>query len=194
MKEVPMQAIQTPYYTPEAYLSLESEAQERHEYIDGEIIPMVGGLPNHNLIIGNLFTALNLALKRQPYYVFVTDQRLWIPQQRIYTYPDVMVITGEIGLQAGRQDTVTNPLMIAEVLSASTQGYDRGEKFQAYRTIASFQEYILISQDKMQVEVYQKMANQQWLLSEWQGREAVFSLASFPFSLALEDLYEKVNI
>ncbi len=188
-----MQAVHTPYYTPEAYLALESEAQQRHEYIDGAIIPMVGGLPNQNLIIGNLFTALNVALKRQLYYVFVTDQRLWIPQRRIYTYPDVMVVAGEIELQAGRQDTITNPLLIAEVLSDSTEGYDRGEKFQAYRSIPSFQEYILICQKTMQVEVYKKMHNHQWLLSEWEGTAATFSLTSIAFSLALVDLYDKVN-
>jgi Uma2 family endonuclease len=87
-----MQAEEQKNYTLEEYLELESNAEERHEYIDGEIVLMPGGTPNHNRIVSNLYAALNFAFKRQPYDVFVTDQRLWIPQKRIYTYPDIMVI------------------------------------------------------------------------------------------------------
>ncbi len=87
------------YYSPEEYLEIEVKSEERHEYIDGQIIPKTGGTPNHNQIAGNFSAALNFALKRQPYRVFVTDQRLWIPQKRINTYPDVMVIAGELQFQ-----------------------------------------------------------------------------------------------
>jgi Uma2 family endonuclease len=124
------------YYSPEEYLEIEVKSEERHEYINGQIIPMTGGTPNHNQIAGNFYAALNFALKRQPLRVFVTDQRLWIPQKRINTYPDVMVVAGELEFQEGRKDTLTNPRMIAEVLSKSTKSYDRDEKFAAYRTIA----------------------------------------------------------
>jgi Uma2 family endonuclease len=97
------------YYTPEEYLKLEINSQERHEYIDGDVVLRAGGMPNHNRIIRiilNIAAALNFLLKRQPYDVFVTDQRLWIPRKRIYIYPDVMVIQGELQLQEGRRDTV----------------------------------------------------------------------------------------
>lgn len=112
-----MQAKEKKVYTPEEYLEFEVNSEERHEYINGEIVLMTGGTPNHNQIAGNFYAALNFALKRQPYRVFVTDQRLSIPHKRIYTYPGVMVVQGELQLQQGRRDTITNPLMIAEVLS-----------------------------------------------------------------------------
>src|SRR4028118_1329739 len=147
-----MQAEDKKIYTPEEYLEFEVNSEERHEYINGEIVLMTGGTPNHNQIAGNFYAALNFALKRQPYRVFVTDQRLWIPKKRIYTYPDVMVVQGELQFQEGRTDTITNPVMIAEVLSKSTAGYDRGDKFAAYRTIPSFQEHVLIEQYTMHVE------------------------------------------
>jgi Uma2 family endonuclease len=122
-------------YTAEEYLELEIAAETRSEYHDGEIIPMTGGLPNHNDIAGNLYVLLKLALRHQNYRVFLADQRLWIPEARLYTYPDVMVLSKPIELQTGRKDTVMNPGFIAEVLSKSTQNYDRGEKFVAYRSL-----------------------------------------------------------
>jgi Uma2 family endonuclease len=136
------QVLEKKVFTPEQYLALEVEAEECHEYIDGEIFLMPGGMPNHNRIVLNLAAALNFALKRQPYDVFVTDQRLWIPDRRIYTYPGVMVVQGELQLQEGRKDTIINPLAIAEILSKSTESYDRIGKFASYRTIPSFQEYL----------------------------------------------------
>jgi Uma2 family endonuclease len=179
-------------YTPEEYLALEINAQTRHEFIDGEIVEMTGGLPNHNLIAGNLYAALNFALKRQPYRVFVLDQRLWIPQSRIYTYPDVMVVQGELQLQEGRRDTITNPIIIAEVLSDSTKAYDRGEKFKAYRTIPGFQEYLLIEQEMIHVEQYVKTDSNQWIFSEYDDA-ATLPLSAFPFELSLAELYDKVD-
>lgn len=129
-----MQAKKTQNYTLEEYLELEISSEERHEYINGEIISMTGGTPNHNQVTGNLYAALNFALKRQPYRVFITDQRLWIPEKQIYTYPDIMVVRGNLQFQEGRKDTLTNPLVIAEVLSSSTRNYDKDKKFAAYQT------------------------------------------------------------
>jgi Uma2 family endonuclease len=187
-----MQAEEKKHYTPEEYLELEVNAEERHEYLDGEIILMPGGLPNHNRIAGNFYAALNFALKRQPYDAFITDQQLWIPRKRIYTYPDVMIIQGELQLQEGRRDTLTNPLMIAEVLSSSTEAYDRSGKFAAYRTIPSFQEYVLIDQCAMHVEQYYKTEPRKWIFSEYDGAEAILSLNSVAFDITLADLYDKV--
>ncbi|MBD1804396.1 Uma2 family endonuclease [Microcoleus sp. FACHB-SPT15] len=188
-----MQAQEQRYYTPEDYLEVETNSEERHEYIDGEVISVTGGTPNHNQILLNLGGAINFTLKRQPYRVFVTDQRLWIPKKRIYTYPDVLVVQGDLQLQEGRTDTITNPLMIAEVLSKSTAGYDRGDKFAAYRTIPSFQEYVLIEQYSMHVERFVKTETNQWLLSEYEGEETTFSLMSIPFEITLADIYDKVD-
>ncbi len=180
-------------YTPEEYLDLEINSQERHEYIDGDIVLMVGGMPNHNRIILNIAAALNFALKRQPYDVFVTDQRLWIPRKRIYTYPDVMVIQGDLQLQEGRRDTITNPVLIAEVLSDSTEAYDRGDKFAAYRTIATFQEYLLIDQYTLHVEQYYKTEPRKWIFAEYDGEATLLTLNSVPFEISLADLYDKVD-
>jgi Uma2 family endonuclease len=188
-----MQAQKQRYYTPEEYLEVEINSEERHEYIDGEVISVTGGTPNHNQILLNLGGAINFTLKRQPYRVFVTDQRLWIPKKRIYTYPDVLVVQGDLQIQEGRTDTITNPLMIAEVLSKSTAGYDRGDKFAAYRTIPSFQEYVLIEQYSMHVERFVKTETNQWLLSEYEGEETTFSLMSIPFEITLADIYDKVD-
>jgi Uma2 family endonuclease len=179
-------------HTPEEYLELEINAQARHEFIDGEIVEMTGGLPNHNQIALNLSGALNFALKRQPYRVFVLDQRLWIPQSRIYTYPHVMVVQGELQLQEGRRDIITNPIMIAEVLSDSTKAYDRDKKFKAYRTIPGFQEYLLIEQEMMYVEQYVKTESNQWIFSEYDSA-AILSLSTIPFELSLAELYDKID-
>ncbi|NJR62083.1 MAG: Uma2 family endonuclease [Cyanobacteria bacterium CRU_2_1] len=187
------QAIEQRLYTPEEYLELEINSEERHEYVDGEIILMPGGMPNHNRIAGNLYAALNFALKRQLYDVFFTDQRLWIPRKRIYTYPDVMVVQGELQLQEGRKDTLTNPIMIAEVLSESTEAYDRSGKFAAYRTIPTLQEYVLIDQYSIHVEQYYKTEPRQWIFSEYDGEASILTLNTIPFEMSLADLYDKVD-
>lgn len=188
-----VQAQEQRNYSSEEYLELEVNSEERHEYINGEIIPVTGGTPNHNQIAGNLYAALNFALKRQPYRVFVTDQRLWIPQKRIHTYPDVMVVAEQLEFAEGRKDTLTNPLMIAEVLSKSTRSYDKDEKFAAYRTISSFQEYVLIDQYTMHIEKYWKTDNNQWLFSEYENADGMLSLASVPFQISLADISDKVD-
>ena len=181
------------YYSPAEYLALEVASENRNEYIDGQIIPITGGTPNHNQIAGNFYAALNFALKRQPYRVFVTDQRLWIPKKRIHTYPDVMVVAGLLELAEGRKDTITNPLMIAEVLSKSTRSYDIDEKFAAYRTIPSFQEYVLIDQYTMHVEQYFKTDEKRWIFCEYEDENSLLALASVQFQISLLEIYDKVD-
>ena len=111
----------------------------------------------------------------------------------LYTYPDVMVTPKPPELQPGRNDTVVNPILIAETLSKSTQNYDRGDKFEAYRTMASFQEYVLIDQYRPQVDHYVKQSANQWLLTTYCGLEASFSLESVGVEIALTDLYEAIE-
>ena len=188
-----MQIQQQKNYTPTEYLNFEINSQQRHEYINGEIIPMTGGTPNHNQISLNFSAALNFSLKSQSYRVFVADQRLWIPNKSIYTYPDVMVTSGDLQLQTGRKDTILNPLIIAEVLSNSTRNYDKDEKFAAYRTIPTFQEYLLIDQYTMQVEQYYKTAQKQWIFSEYNEASETISLNSISFQITMTDIYNKVE-
>jgi Uma2 family endonuclease len=181
------------HYTCEEYLELEVNSVERHEYIDGEIILMTGGTPNHSQIAVNLGGTLNYIFRRQPYRVFVADQRLWIPKKRIYTYPDVMVVQGDLQMQEGRRDTITNPLVIAEVLSKSTKSYDKDDKFVAYRTIPTFQEYILIDQYSVHVEQYFKTDDKRWTFTEYDDLNETLRLNSMAFEIALADIYDKVQ-
>lgn len=180
-------------YTLEEYLDFEVNSSERHEYINGEIRLMTGGTPNHNQIALNLSGTLNFALKRQPYRVFVTDQRLWIPTKRLYTYPDIMVIQGDIQLQEGRKDTITNPLILVEVLSASTRNYDKDEKFAAYRTLTTFQEYILIDQYNIQIEHYYKTDQKHWIFMEYNNSNETLVFNSISFEIPVADIYDKVD-
>ena len=179
-------------YTAEEYLALEVESDIRHEFRNGEIVEMTGGTPDHNQISGALHALLWLALRKKPYSVFVTDQRLWLPQPDTYAYPDVMIIADPVELKPGRKDTVMNPLLIAETLSSSTASYDRGGKFSAYRTMESLQEYVLIDQYRPHVEHYVKQSKNQWLLTEYASREDSFALPSVEVEIALTDLYEAI--
>jgi hypothetical protein len=186
-------AQETRYYSPEEYLEFEVNSELRHEYIDGLIIPMTGGTPNHNKIAGNLYVAIHFALKRQTYEVYYTDQRLWIPKRRIHTYPDVIVVQTPLIFEEGRNDTITNPMMIAEVLSKSTKAYDRDEKFAAYRTIGNFQEYILIDQYTIHVEQYVKTDTKKWTFSEYEDINDTLNLTSVPCQISLVDIYDKID-
>lgn len=189
-----MQADEKKSYTPDEYFEFEVNSDTRHEYINGEIISMTGGTPEHNEIASILNAALRVSLKGKPYSIFVADQRLWIPNRNLYTYPDVMVAPRPLELQSGRTDTIINPVMIAEVLSKSTKSYDRDEKFAAYRTIPTFQEYLLIDQYTPHVEQYSKTDSQKWIFIEYDGLDARISLASVPCEISLADLYEGVEL
>ena len=189
-----MQVTSKTYYSPEEYLELETAAEYRSEYHDGQIIPMAGGKPNHNQLAINLTSGINYNLRKKPYRVFMSDLRLWIPECRLYTYPDVMVVQTPLVFAENRQDTITNPLMIAEILSDSTEKYDRGDKFRMYRTIPSFKEYLLVSQQSMQVEKFTKNNSNQWVLSEYAGKDDKITFNSFEFEIGLDELYDRVEL
>jgi Uma2 family endonuclease len=188
------QALEQRTYTREEYLEFEVASEERHEYINGDIRLVTGGTPNHNDIAGNLYIQIKLALKGKPYRTFYTDQRLWVPDRNLYTYPDVMVVEKPLQLQTGRTDTVINPCFIAEVLSKSTQDYDHGEKFSTYRTIDSFHEYLLIDQYSIHIEHCVKTAANQWLLSEYDDPNVTLSLNTFEAQIEINTLYENIDI
>ncbi|MEH1772679.1 MAG: Uma2 family endonuclease [Nostoc sp.] len=188
-----MQITQQRYYTPEEYLELEEAADYKSEYIDGQIIPMAGGTINHNQIALNLSTELNFAFKKQNYRVFMGDVRLWIPQKLTYTYPDVMILAGEPEFFNNRKDIILNPQIIVEVLSKSTKGYDREDKFQAYRTISTFQEYLLIDQTRIHIDQFSKTGKKQWTLREYDEEDEAIALVTVPFEISLQDLYNKVK-
>ncbi|MGB3291715.1 MAG: Uma2 family endonuclease [Phormidesmis sp.] len=183
----------TKLYTAEEYLALEVESEIRSEFRNGEIVEMTGGTPAHNEITATFIFLLKSALRKQPYSIFVTDQRLWLPEANRYTYPDVMVTPRPAELQPNRQDTVMNPILIAETLSSSTEAYDRGDKFTYYRTVEAFQEYVLIEQYRPHVEHYVKQGENEWLFRDYSGLESSFVLSSVGVEIALADLYEAVE-
>ncbi|MDB9513141.1 Uma2 family endonuclease [Kamptonema animale CS-326] len=181
------------YYTPEEYLALEEAAIDKSEYHDGEIVPMTGGTTNHNSIIINLIANLKFSLRGKDYTLFTSDVRLWIPLTRRYVYPDIMVIQGEPVYQENNKTIVTNPLVIIEILSNSTQDYDRGGKFLAYRSIPEFREYILIDQYSYHIEQFAKNSNRKWELTEYDSEESVLILESVEFQIPLKEIYERIN-
>ena len=181
-------------HSPEEYLALEVEADYKSEYHDGEIVPMTGGSTDHNDIAGNLYAYLKFALRQQPYKVFIGDVRLWIPVCRLFTYPDVMMIAGEPAFYEGRTDTVTNPRMMVEVLSKSTRNYDQGDKFDCYRTIPEFQEYVLVDQYRVSVKQFVKTAEGYWLLKEYGELGQRLAFSSVGFEMGLEEIYEGVGM
>ena len=179
-------------YSVEEYLELETRANERHEYINGAIIPMAGGSPRHNRIAVNLIIALGVALKDTSYQVFDSDQRLWIPETCMFTYPNAVVVREPIITADNDTTAITNPRLIIEVLSDSTRNYDRSQKFITYRSLPSFQEYLLIEQNSVQIEQYMKQDDHHWLLAIHDDRHATIPLVSVPVEIAIADLYHRV--
>ncbi|MEA5581150.1 Uma2 family endonuclease [Nodularia harveyana UHCC-0300] len=181
------------YYTPEEYLELEAKADDKNEFRDGEIVSVTGGTTKHNKLALNLATSLNLALDDLEYEVYIGDVKLWIPRYRQFTYPDIMVIEGEPVYYSTNTTTVTNPFLIAEVLSKSTKDYDQGDKFLYYRSIPEFKEYVLIDQTQYYVMQYVKNNENQWVLTEYETEDAILNLASINLKLSLKQLYKKIN-
>ncbi|MEH2051041.1 Uma2 family endonuclease [Nostoc sp.] len=180
-------------YSPEEYLQLEETSESKNEYRDGEIIPMAGGTTNHNEIAGNFYANFKFTMRGKNYKIYMGDVKLWIQRYRIYTYPDVMVIQGEPIYEGTGTTTVTNPIMIVEVLSKSTENHDRTNKFRFYRSIATLKEYIMINQYEYLVEQFNKNSEGQWVLTEYESLDAVLSLKSIGFQISFSDIYQEVN-
>lgn len=183
----------TARYTPTEYLELEDRSSVKHELIDGEIIPVAGASANHNRLNLNFCRLFPLEINGQDYEIFMNDMRLWLPVNQSYVYPDAIVITGSPQFTDSKETAVTNPCLIMEVLSTSTEGYDKSGKFRLYRSIPSFEEYLLIDQFSYRVEQYTKVDSHQWLLTEWLGEDAVMQLRSAAVQVALKDLYHRVS-
>jgi len=180
------------YYSVEEYFELEETAEYKSEYHDGEIIPMTGGTTNHNKIALNFCYNFKFTTKGKNYEIYINDVRLSISHQRRYTYPDIMIIKDKPIYEGDKETTVTNPLIIIEVLSNSTENYDRGEKFKSYRAINSFQEYILIDQYNFSVEQFIKESENEWRFKEYLGENQILKLGKIDFELSFSDIYEGV--
>jgi Uma2 family endonuclease len=179
----------SPILTEEEYLSFERSSNVRHEYLSGHIYAIAGATREHNLITGNVAGELRAQLKGKPCETYSNDMRVWIPRAGQYTYPDVVVVCGTPQFLDDQADTLLNPLVIIEVLSSSTEAYDRGEKFRDYRSIESFSEYVLISQAKRGVDHFTKV-NNIWTIQEV---EQEIRFVTIPCRLTFSDIYDRVE-
>ena len=181
-------------YSVEDYFAMEEKADFKSEYYQGAVFQMAGGSLNHNQISINLCMILGLAFRKRDFRVFAGDVKLHIPSTNSFTYPDVFVIKGEPYYWNNRQDTLSRADLIIEILSDSTKDYDRAGKFENYRSLGDLQDYILISQDKIHVEHFEKQAPDQWLLTEYKNLEQSFKIAQISETIDLTDIYEKINL
>jgi Uma2 family endonuclease len=180
--------------TPEEYLAIERKAEYRSEYLNGETFAMTGASRKHNLIALNIAGELRQQLKGKPCEAYVNDMRVHIPATGLYAYPDVTVVCGEPQFEDAFVDTLLNPTLLVEVLSESTESYDRGKKFSYYRTIQSLAEYLLVAQDEYRIEQYLKQQDGRWLLTDIRSLDGIVELASVSCTLALKEVYDRVAL
>ena len=182
------------YISQEAFLETERLAFEKHEFFRGEVFAMSGASISHNRILKNCLTDLATKLKGKKCEPLGSDLRIHIPKNTLYTYPDISIICGEIETTDDKFDTVTNPSVIIEILSASTKNYDKGQKFDLYRDIQTLKEYILIDSEQVVVEKFYRNDDNSWLLTEYKTLESSFSINSVDLELKLSDIYYDVKI
>jgi Uma2 family endonuclease len=182
------------YLTPEEYLAIERRNEYKSEYVDGEMVAMTGASRRHNLITVNITGQLYPQLRGRPCESYASEMRVRIPTTHAYMYPDVVIVCGEPRLEDDYLDTLLNPTVLVEVPSESTERYDRGRKFDFYRTIESLAEYVLVAQDECRVEQYAKQPDGRWLLTDHRSPEDVVELPSIQCTLKLSDVYEKVAL
>ena len=188
-----MQAQIKPTMTPEEYLRQERKAPFKSEYYAGEVFAMAGASPRHVLITTNTAASLVPQLKGRPCFVFTADLRVKVSAARLYTYPDVVVVCGRPRYEDRQKDTLLNPTVLVEVLSDSTEAFDRGQKFAMYRALKSLTDYLLIAQNQLMIEHFERRPNGQWMLSDYRGTEAIVTLASIGCTLPLADVYDKIE-
>jgi len=187
--------LQSKKQTIAEYLAMEKIATEKHEYNNGEIVAMPGGTINHGRIIVNFSQQLSNILdsKELPCENMGNEIKVWIDQWNSFVYPDGMMICDEIETCDEDQHAVVNPVLIVEVLSKSTEGYDHGKKFQKYRSIPSFKEYILISQDKPIVEVYHRTDETTWSMVTTLGLDKSFFVHTLNAEIDMQKIYQRIK-
>lgn len=181
------------HLTSAEYLALERKATTKSEYFNGQIYAMSGASRAHNLIVANLLSAVHAQLSERDCEVYANDMRVTVNATGLYTYPDVLVVCDEPRFEDASVDTLLNPTLLVEVLSPSTEAYDRGEKFSHYRHIESLQEYVLVSQNCMRVEHYLRQG-EKWLLTEFSEAVDLLRLPSIDCELTLRKIYAKVRL
>jgi Uma2 family endonuclease len=180
-------------YTLEQYLDFENNSQERHEYYRGEIFLMTGGTTRHNEINGNLYYHLRIALESSPCHPHLSTQRLAIAEADLHTYPDVAIVCGPVELHPIDRNAIANPRIVIEVLSPSTERYDRGKKFELYRHLPSLHEYVLVSQNEPHIERFVRQDNGLWTMFEVGGLDGVLELSATKCRIPLSSIYQNVS-
>jgi len=181
-----------PRIAPEQYLALERKADFKSEYHNGFIVAMAGTSTEHNQIAGNLYRKIGNRFENRPCQVYISDVRVRVSATGLYTYPDVVAVCGEAEFEDDELDTLLNPTMIAEVLSSSTESYDRGDKFAQYRRLPSLREYVLVAQDKVLVERYTRQGDE-WPLTEFHSLDDALPLVSIGCEIALREIYALIE-
>lgn len=188
-----MTSVPKRYLTSEEYLAKERRAEYKSEYFKGEMFAMSGASREHNLIAGNVNAEAHNQLRDRPCEVYQSDMRVKVSRTGLYTYPDVVIVCGQPQFEDAEVDTLLNPTVLFEVLSETTEDYDRGKKFGHYRTLPSLREYVLVSQDKCHVEQFTRQPDNRWILWETDDLEAVLNLSSVGCKLKLNEVYAKVT-
>ncbi len=181
------------FLAADEYLEMEEHAQYKSEYYHGELFAMSGASFNHNLIAANMFMALGASLGRSDCFVLGSDMKIEVDKALHYTYPDLSIVCGDVRFAANRNDTISNPVVIAEILSKSTKDYDRGSKFTAYRNISSLKDYILVDQYSPHVEYFFKDEKGRWSLEEYYGADDCFIIKSVNAEISMKQIYHRVK-
>lgn len=189
-----MSAVPKPRYSPEEYLALERASETRHEFYRGEIFAMAGASESHNLASGNLFVAVQSALRDKPCRTYTHDMRVFASESRDYVYPDIVVACPPIEFKDDKRDTLLNPQVVIEVLSPTTESYDRGKKFDLYRQSDSLKQYVLVAQDEPHVMSYIRQSDGvAWLLTPLEGLAAILDFPTLGISVPLSEIYRNVE-
>jgi Uma2 family endonuclease len=191
-RDTPMSAQTLPNLTPTEYLHWEREQETRHEYYQGEIFAMTGASRAHNLICLNIGAQLHAQTRDRPCEIYLSDMRVQVAATGLYTYPDIVALCEPPQFEDAAVDTLLNPALIVEILSESTEPYDRGIKFTHYRNLASLNHYLLVSQNECRVEHYLRQPDNRWLLSEYRDPSDRIPLADLDCHLTLDRMYERV--
>jgi Uma2 family endonuclease len=180
--------------TPEQYLEIERAAEYKSEYYGGEMFAMAGAREAHNLVVTNTVRELSSQLRSRPCRVYSNDMRVRIAATNLYTYPDVVAVCGDPRFLDEQRDTLLNPVLLVEALSPSTEAYDRGRKFEHYKTLDSLREYLLIATDRAHADLYARQADGRWLLTSASGMDEALILDSVDARLLMADIYHKVEL
>ncbi len=190
----PAHAYQKKIYSIEEYLEMENTAFEKHEYYKGEIFAMSGAGARHNIISINIIISLGNSLKGKSCQPYGSDMRIHIPENTLFTYPDISIICGDITTPEEDKNTAINPTVIIEILSPSTRDYDRGGKFTLYRAIPALKDYILVEAELIHAEHFAINKEGLWQLKEYTNTQDQITLESLNINLLLSDIYDRCNL